>query len=187
MKLSLLRKCATAALALPLLPVLAEQVAPPAPLGKPAASAYRQLTPDGRVLYSDKPVKGAKVQQEITPPPKGVVAMDESKDRRPAPPQAERKPVARVAGVAGAARPVTLDEANSAVIGAEMLLEDARKRQQAGTAPLPDERIAGNGGEPRVNAAYVQRQQVLAQEVAQAKATLHRARVERDALQHRQR
>ena len=56
-------------------PASAEAAAPEAPAGSPsgAVTVYRQILPDGRVVYTDKPQKGTKIDQAITvePPIKG--------------------------------------------------------------------------------------------------------------------
>lgn len=58
--------------------LLAEELPSPEPLGKPATKVYRQVLPDGRVVYSDKLVKGARVAETITvePPVKGTTSAD---------------------------------------------------------------------------------------------------------------
>lgn len=165
-------------------PVFSETLPTPAPLGTAATTVYRQVMPDGRVVYGDKAIKGAKVDQTITvePPPKGSAWTSESGTRPVIPPQVEHKPVKRVASIPGANGKRTLGEATSDVIRAEMLLEDARRRQKEGVEPLPGERTGNSSGGSRLNAAYKARQRYLAQDLAQAKAALKRAIADRDAL-----
>jgi uncharacterized protein YndB with AHSA1/START domain len=162
----------------------AENVLVPAPLGSAATTVYRQVMPDGRIVYTDKAPKDGKVDQTITvePPAKGKVWTSESGTRPVAAPQVEHKPVNRVNAIPGAGKQKTLDEAASDVIRAEMLVEDAKRRQKEGVEPLPGERTANSGGGSRLNDAYQARQQALAAEVAQAEAALKRATTARDAL-----
>jgi uncharacterized protein YndB with AHSA1/START domain len=162
----------------------AENVLVPAPLGSAATTVYRQVMPDGRIVYTDKAPKDGKVDQTITvePPVKGKVWASESGRRPVVVPQAEHKPVNRVNAIPGSGRQKTLDEANSDVIHAEMLVEDAKRRQKEGVEPLPGERTANSGGGSRLNDEYQARQRALATNVAQAEAALKRAAAERDAL-----
>ena len=163
---------------------LAEEIPRPDPIGKPATKVYRQVTPDGRIIYSDKPVKGAKVDETITvePPPKGTSPATVS-GKPPEPPlRSGPTPVDRVATIPLSGKPRTLDDANAEVIRAEMLLEDARKRLEAGVEPLPGERIGTAGGGSRLSDDYHARQKRLAEEVAVAENVLKKSIAERDAL-----
>jgi hypothetical protein len=63
-----------------------------------------------------------------------------------------------------------------------MLLEDARKRQQAGVEPLPGERTGNKGGGSRLNGMYWTRQELLARDVANAEAMLKEAAASRNRL-----
>ena len=176
----------TAALMIALAPglVFAENVLVPAPLGSAATTVYRQVMPDGRIVYTDKAPKDGKADQTITvePPAKGKVWTSESGTRPVIAPQVEHKPVNRVNTIPGSGTRKTLDEATSDVIRAEMLVEDAKRRQKEGIEPLPGERTANSGGGSRLNDAYQTRQRALAADVTQAEAALKRAAAERDAL-----
>lgn len=184
LRFSLWQSVALVAVACPVLAFSADLPAPE-PIGKPSMKAYRQILPDGRIVYSDKRVEGAKIDETITvdPPIKGNVWTTES-GRRPAiPPQTKKTPVNRVAAIPKPGTQKTLDDANADVTHAEMLLEDAKKRQQAGVEPLPGERTGTVSGKSRLNDAYKARQHTLAQAVADAEATLKKAVAERNALQ----
>lgn len=161
-----------------------DNVLTPAPLGSAATTVYRQVMPDGRIVYTDKAVKGEKIDQTITvePPSKGKVWTSESGTRPVIAPQVERKTVNRVASIPGSGKRKTLEEATSDVIRAEMLLEDAKQRQKEGVEPLPGERTGNRSGGSRLNAAYQARQRLLARDLAQAEAALKQAIAERDAL-----
>lgn len=164
-------------------PALADDTAaPPQPDG--GTTVYRQVMPDGRIVYSDKVLKGGKLDETITvePPIKGNPWTTAAGKRPSVPPQVEPTPVERVNSVPPPGRRKTLDEANSDVIHAEMLLEDARKRRRAGAEPLPGERTGTASGGSRLNDAYWARQQKLEQEVAQAEAALRRANAQREEL-----
>lgn len=162
----------------------AEQLRAPQPIGEPATKLYRQVLPDGRLIYSDKPVKGAKIDDTITPDPatSGRSWKSESGKFPVAAPRADRTPVSKVPSIPPFDQPRTLDNANADMIKAEMLLEDAKKRQAAGVEPLPGERTANVGGGSRLNEAYQARQKSLARDVDEAEAMLKNSRAEWDAL-----
>ncbi|OWW20743.1 DUF4124 domain-containing protein [Noviherbaspirillum denitrificans] len=173
-------------LALALLPaaVPAEDIPKPEPIGKPATKVYRQVTPNGRVIYSDKPVKGARVDETLTidPPPTGTPSAAVS-GTPPSPPMGTLPtPVDRVTVIPVPGKPRTADDAQADVIRAEMLLEDARKRMEAGAEPLPGERIGTASGGTRLSDDYHARQKRLAEEVAVAENVLKKSIAERDAL-----
>lgn len=163
---------------------LAESGAATARPAEGGATVYRQVMPDGRIVYSDKILKGGKLDETITvePPVKGNPWTTEARNRPSIPPQVEPTQIDRVNSVPATGRRKTLEEATSDVIRAEMLLEDARKRRQAGIEPLPGERTGNAGGGSRLNEAYWARQQSMEKEVAQAEAALKRAAAERDTL-----
>jgi hypothetical protein len=140
--------------------------------------------PDGRVVYSDKVLKGARLDHTITVEPsiKGNSWTTESGSRPIVRQQAERTPIRKADSSPASGNTRSLDEATSDVIRAEMLLEDARKRQQAGVEPLPGERTANKAGGSRLNEAYDARQKLLAREVANAEAMLKEAAANRNRL-----
>lgn len=178
-----------AILLLALYPAIAhiEELPAPPPIGKPATKVYRQVLPDGRIVYSDKPVKGATIDETISADPAtdGKSWTSESGKRPAIPQRSEPTPVSKLPSIPAVDKRKSQDEANADVIKAEMLLEDARKRQQAGAEPLPGERTGNVGGGSRLNEAYWARQQALADEVAETEAMLKRSIAERDALQNR--
>ena len=162
----------------------AQDMVKPDPIGEPATKLYRQTLPDGRVVYSDKPVKGAKLDDTLTidPDSNGKAWKSESGKRHPLPPRVEHTPIQKVPSIPPLGKRKTLDEAESDVIKAEMLLEDAKKRQQAGVEPLPGERTGIVGGGSRLNENYEARQKALAKEVTEAETMLQRSRNERNAV-----
>lgn len=173
-----------------LLPILAAGVlAPIAAIGQHGThvgsgptTIYRQVTPDGRIVYSDKVLKGGKLEQTITvdPPIKGNLWTSEAGSRPVA--QTVNTPIGKGSPMPALSKRKTFDDATSDVIRAEMLLEDARKRQEAGIEPLPGERTGNVAGGSRLNETYRARQRMLAQQVAEAEAALRKAVTERDRL-----
>jgi hypothetical protein len=170
-----------------LCPVLASaaELEPPAPIGKPATKVYRQVLPDGRIVYSDKQVKGAKIDETITAEPATEGKSWKSDTGKPpvVPPRIEPTPIDKRPSIPDSGKARTLADANADVIKAEMMLEDARKRQQAGAEPLPGERTGTVSGHSRLNEAYWRRQQELADDVAAAEAMLKKVMAEQNALQ----
>ena len=177
---------AKALLLLTTLPVLscAAELAPPAPLEKPPNKVYRQVMPDGRIVYSDRLLKGAKLDEPLAvePPVKGTPSAIGNSRRPELPPRSEQTPVARVPSAPQEGTRKTFDDANADVIRAEMLLEDARKRREAGVEPLPGERTGNASGGSRLNEAYHARQARLAEEVAIAENVLKKSIAEREVL-----
>lgn len=147
---------------------------------------YRQVMPDGRVIYSDKAQKGSKIDETITiePPIKGNLWTTESGTKPVIPPQTEPTPVKQVGVIPTSGKKKTVADADSEVIRAEMLLEDAKKRQEAGVEPQAGERTGISAGGSRLNDAYAARQKSLAKEITYAEAALKKALAERDALRY---
>jgi hypothetical protein len=165
-------------------PVLAQDVVKPAPSVGAATTVYRQVMPDGRIVYSDKALKGAKIDHTITVDPaiKGNSWTTEAGPKPVVAPQVERTPINKVNPPPGMRKQRSASEATSDIIRAEMLLEDAKKRQEAGVEPLPGERTGNASGGSRLNEAYQARQQALERDVAEAEAVLKKANSDRDAL-----
>lgn len=156
-------------------PAAAQQIVAPQPLGEPATTVYRQVTTDGRIVYSDRRQPGAKVEQtlQVELPPQGGMWSVEGGKRVPEAHRVERTPVKQVASIPPPGQHKTPDEVHSEVIRAEMLLEDARRKRDAAHSPLPEEL-----GDTGPDSAYAERQRKLAREVAQAEAALEQARTE---------
>jgi hypothetical protein len=160
------------------------QLTAPASIGKPASRVYRQVMPDGKIVYSDKHIKGAKIDETIVPDPASMNTWKSETGKRPVvPPRVESTPVAKLPPVASVSTRKSVDEANANVMKAEMLLEDAKKKRQSGVEPLPGERTGNANGGSRLNELYKARQMALEQEVAEAEAMLKKTIRERDALQ----
>lgn len=131
-----------------------------------AQTIYKYERPDGSVVYSDKPVKGAKLVERFT------VAQAPTVQRTP--PQAQA-PQPR--SEAPAANPASeLEAADAEVRAAQKALEEAQARRQQGAEPLPGERIANAGGKTsRLTEDYFGRQAQLEQEVKDANQRLEQA------------
>jgi hypothetical protein len=184
MKKPVFRHAAAAAFCLAPVLAYAQDAVKPDPIGEPATELYRQVMPDGRIVYSDKKIKGARLDDTlaIDPESNGKSWKAESGRRFTPPPRVERTQIQRVPTIPPLGKRKTLDEAEADVIKSEMLLEDAKKRQQAGVEPLPGERTGIVGGGSRLNEHYAARQKALAREVAEAETMLQRSRGERNSV-----
>lgn len=162
------------------------ELATPEPIGAPAMKAYRQIMPDGRIVYSDKLVEGARVDETITvdPPTKGNIWSSETGTPPKIAPQTMQTPVNRVSSIPEPGKRKTPEDADADVIRAEMLLDDAKKRRERGVEPLPGERTGNANGSSRLNDAYKARQKSLAQAVQAAEDALRKSIAQRDALRN---
>lgn len=124
------------------------------PLSDPPNAVFRQITPDGRVVYSDKVLPGARVDHtlEVDTKTNGDLWSVQGGPRPDIPTQVERTPVKQVSSIPPPGKRKTVEEATSDVIRAEMRLEDALREQKSEA------------------------------DVAQAKAVLKRAIAERETL-----
>ena len=159
--------------------VMAQDQVAPAAEGGGAKTIYRLVMPDGSITYSDKPQKGAKVERTVNIEP----TLQTGGGDRPAVPPAviERSPV-QPSAAPGGPRLSPRDEAENAVVKAQLALEEARRRQSQGVEPQPGERTGNVGGGSRLNEAYRLRQSNLARDVAEAEQELQRSRAEYDRL-----
>ena len=108
---------------------------------------YKSTMPDGKVVYSEKPVPGAKRVDTIEPPPAktGVTAVSPG----------ERARAAQAAATAGA------PQQSTALAHAREALKKAEAAREAGKEPLPGERLGTAGGGSRLTDAYFARQKSL--------------------------
>jgi len=131
-----------------------------------AETVYKYQRPDGKVIYSDSPVQGAKLigQFELVPAPVSTEPGRGEPPRRPA------------ATGEGADRAAALDAADSRIKAADQALKDALERQQQSFEPLPGERLGNvGGGTSRLTEAYFARQRAAAAAVDAARAELDEA------------
>jgi uncharacterized protein DUF4124 len=121
-----------------------------------AETVYKYQRPDGKVIYSDSPVEGAKLigHFELVPAPDSPprpAADDGSTERRAA----------------------ALDAADARLKAADQALKDSLERQQQAVEPLPGERLGNVGGtNTRLAPEYFARQRAAAAEVEAARAEL---------------
>ncbi|RJG02512.1 hypothetical protein [Noviherbaspirillum sedimenti] len=159
-----------------------------APAHQEATRIYRQVLPDGRIVYSDEAVAGARLDHTITmtPPIKGNLWSTEPGQRPKVAPQTTPTPLQRVdplrTPAPGKSTIAVPDAALAEVMRAEMLLEDAKKRQAAGARALPGEQRDNSDGGLSYNQAYFSRQMRMARDVEYAQDALKKALVTRDGV-----
>jgi hypothetical protein len=148
-----------------------------------ASTIYRQVLPDGGTVYSDKPQKGARLERELTvqPPIEGNGWTTDSA-RSPSPRRSEPTTIRRRSAEGPDGTKATRDDVQADLIRAEMLLEDAKRRQSAGVEPLPGERTGTVSGKSRLNERYQERQEELARDVQRAQRELQQTITERNAM-----
>jgi hypothetical protein len=133
----------------------------------PAAGQTMQkyVTPDGKTVYSDRPIPGARLVDQIAPaPPVDPKAAAEAQAR--AKENAER---------ANASATKRAESGNGAQQGdAAAALARAKERLEKGKEPLPGERIGNAGGGSRLTDAYWARQRANEQAVKNAEARLNK-------------
>jgi hypothetical protein len=129
----------------------------------PAQTLYKSITPDGRVVYSDKPppdaVKTEKRQMDTSK--QGIVSPSDRDKAALRKMQSQRK--------AG-------ESAQDRVRKAEIALHDAEVAQTMGKEPQPNERLGTVSGNQRLTDAYWERQKKLDIAVEQARLNLEKAR-----------
>jgi len=134
-------------------------------LAQPAAAQtlYKSTTPDGRIIYSDKPppdaVKTEKRQMDTSK--KGVV-----------PPSTGEKSTLKELEGGRQSRQMSQDRVRKA----EIALHDAEVALEMGKEPQPNERIGTVKGASRLNEAYFERQKKLEEAVEAARDNLERVR-----------
>jgi len=145
-----------------------------------AETVYKYQRADGKVVYSDVPLRGAKLigRFELVPLP---------------PPQPAGAAAPRAQAPAGGGpderarrRVESLDATDAEIKAADQALKDAQERQRAGEEPLPGERIGvlspGDRRHSRLSPEYFERQRKLAANVESARARLEQAYKKRDEL-----
>jgi Domain of unknown function (DUF4124) len=143
-------------------------------LAAPAAAqtVYRYVAPDGRVIFSDTPVPGARLQGTVSSsapaPAASTPAPVESRTPSPVDQPAED-------------RLQRLRRATDEVNAATQALAQARAQLEAGKEPLPGERTGTAGGSSRLNDSYWARQTANEQAVAKAQSRLDAAVAARNA------
>ena len=135
----------------------------------PAQTIFKYRTPDGRIVYSDKPVAGATLEEEFerapAPDPAAASAQEQAARAR-----------AREVNERAAERTRALDAISEEINAATAALERGRQALEAGREPLEGERIGTYSGRARLNDAYWARQAANEYAIAEAEARLERAR-----------
>jgi hypothetical protein len=113
-----------------------------------AQTIYKSIMPDGKIVYGEKPVPGAKKVETIEAPPAktGVTAATPQEQARAAELR-QRQP--------------TRTEPAAQAEDAQLALKNAEAAREAGREPLPDERQGLAGGGSRLTEAYFARQKIL--------------------------
>jgi hypothetical protein len=133
-----------------------------------AQGLKKYVTPDGKTVYSDTPVPGAKEVGEIKTPPKPDPA---SRSQAEASARRDAKDVKALDQ-----RFEDRRSQQARIEAAEAKLEKAQRALKEGVEPLPGERTGTAGGKSRLNDAYHQRQRDLQHAVEQAKTAVKEAR-----------
>jgi len=128
-----------------------------------ADTIYKYERGDGSVVYSDTPVRDARLVERFS------VAQATAQPPRPAAPEAQRP-----AAPAGD-RIARLDAADAEVRAAQQAVDAAKTRLGQGSEPLPGERVGIGGGRSRLTQDYFARQQALEEELVRANARLEAA------------
>lgn len=123
-----------------------------------AEMIYKYQRPDGSLVYSDEPVRGAQLLDrfavaQTTPAPREDPGV--------------RAPSARP--------PSALDQASAEVSAAEQAVGEAKARLQNGAEPQAGERVGIGGGKSRLTEDYFARQKQLEQNLAEANRRLELA------------
>ncbi len=135
----------------------------------PAQQVFKYVMPDGRIVYSDKPVPGGRLVDEIAPPPPSAPApaatprQEQLQERR----DALRERLSD--------RDREFQRASAELEAARARLAEAQQQFDAGKEPLPGERTGNAGGGSRLNESYWQRQAANEAAVARAREQVQRA------------
>jgi len=129
----------------------------------PAQTLYKSTTPDGRIIYSDKPPPDAVKTEErkLDTSKQGVV-----------PPSAREKAALKQLESGRQAR----ESSQNRVRKAEIALHDAEVAQDMGKEPQPNERLGTVKGGSRFTDGYWERQKKLEEAVTAARNNLERVR-----------
>ena len=146
-----------------------------APAFAAADTVYKYRRADGSTVYSDVPLRGAKLigRFELVPAPP---------PQRPERGEPPRRDSAKDPDELARQRVQDLDAADAAIKAAEQSLKEALERQQAGVEPLAGERLGNVGGRSRLTPPYFERQRALAAEVDAARSRLEEANRQRNEL-----
>lgn len=129
-----------------------------------AQAIKKFVTPDGRVIYSDVPIEGAREVGRLGPAP-AVDPEDREQAEETARGRAEQAESARERSQQAIERQERIRQAERQVANAKSALENGKE-------PLPGERIGTAGGASRLTEAYFQRQDANERAVEKAQKDL---------------
>ncbi len=129
--------------------------------GAQAQAIFRSVMPDGKIIFGDKPVPGAKESKPVVLRPSNVAT--------PGP----------TSGGGAPPRQQALDGATNDANAAQQNLERARAALEAGREPAPNERIGTKSG-TRTTEGYDTRVKALEQNVSNAQKQLDDAQSQRN-------
>jgi hypothetical protein len=129
--------------------------------------AFKYQRPDGSFIYSDKPIKGAKLIEKIPLDPPTPLA--------PQPILSAPPPSSSGVSERARARSAAISAADAEVREARQAVDQARERLQQGVEPLPGERVGNANGTSRLREEYFDRVQQLEQDLKDALARLDEA------------
>ena len=140
---------------------------------------YKVRLPDGRILFTDRPPKGAVIisEREVPPPSPDSPAASANREGQGSVQQQATDADARLRE-----RTAEIDKAYAAVQTAERELATAKQALEQGRAPQAGEMIATAKGRVQYGPAYKERLAVLEKDVAAAEQKLARAREDMNAV-----
>ena len=154
-------------------PLLALLVLAASPVA--AQTAYKSTMPDGRVIYGDGPIPGArKVEKISVAAPR--VGDSQGGGAGGGEDRSAEQTRAKQVDDATRARIAEREERQQRVRDAEEALRAAETAKLNGEEPLAGERIGNAGGGTRLSEEYFQRQKQLEEEVQKARQALDAAR-----------
>lgn len=133
-----------------------------------AQAVSKYVYPDGRVVYSDQPVPGARRAGTLELPPAPSAEQVEAARKRAGDEKRIREELLRRLD----ARRKELDAAEQRVSGARKALTEAESALERGREPLPGEMVGVAGGGVRPSEAYANRQAELQRNVEKARKEL---------------
>jgi hypothetical protein len=141
-----------------------------------AQTVIKSTMPDGRVIYGDAPMPGARKVEEVSvSAPKinsGDVQRGDEGDSRKSGEQGRLQQQEQ----AMRARAQEREQSEQRVRAAEEALRTAEEAKRNGEEPLPGERIGTAGGASRLTEQYFERQRQLQEAVEGARRELNEAR-----------
>jgi len=136
-----------------------------------AQEIKKYITPDGKIIYSDEPIPGAREGGSVAaPPPVDPEARERAQEEA-------RENARRAEESSQRAEEASAGQADLA--SAEVRLQKAVEALEAGKEPLPGERRGTAGGASRLTDAYFNRQRANEQAVRDAQQELDAARARR--------